>query len=165
MTRVSSIGVSMSSVDVEIRDFNSIHAEVTVRGTLTYQGLEYQQLPIVRLTIWRSDPDDLLVVDEFSRVIPYLKPVSGFRAFLMGTLQRKLTEIEEGSFDFVVVDGIRAYIAELNTFQEARSLLRQAKQAVNELKPDKPDSARKALKVLEALEVNPCNHQYFGFTR
>ena len=132
--------------------FNDIASEITIFGDVSYNGEEYTNLPLVRLHIEHIDPDEdggVIVNDEYSSFLPYLKPIKAFREALGQELNRLNSEL-----GYPVNLGIKEYLEELRSFSEIKSMVREVKSRVNRLKPEKAD-IKVIRKIFVALDENP----------
>lgn len=135
---------------IEAALFNNFTAELTVYCDAVHCAVRYQKLPILRLSIKRVF-GEIVVDDEYSHHIPYLKAIPAFRDFI----DTRLRHFACSSPHNVIIDGIREYLRELRDYSDVKGLVRQAKSAVNLIRPDHRDAERKARGVLKALERTP----------
>ncbi len=129
--------------------FNANAGEIVFRGTVFVGDKEFRNIPILRLTI-DVDDKDVFVDDEFNILIPYLKPVMGFRVILELVLFKLVNH-----FNPVIARGTKAYLNDLKTFSATKSIVRQAKSCVNSLNPDRVNADFFARRVLEAMGKTP----------
>jgi hypothetical protein len=141
--------VFRGSLKNEVMVFNEDTGEIVFRVDVIYKGLEYKNIPILRLTI-DADNEDAFVDDNYMLLLPYLKPIKAFREVLEASLL-SLCNHESA----VIRVGAESYLREIKTFSEVKSLVRQAKGCINNLKPEKKESEFLARKVLEVMNVTP----------
>jgi hypothetical protein len=136
-----------------VTKFNDNASEITVYGDVNCNGEEYRNLPLVRLIVELIDcgdeDSDVMVTDEYSSFIPYLKPIKTFREALGQELQRLYKEL-----GYPANSGIKEYLEQLRSFSEIKSLVREVKSRVNRLRPEKSDPVV-VRKIFVALGENP----------
>lgn len=108
--------------------------------------------PILRLSIERVY-GEIATEDEYPHGIPYLKAIPDFRILIADTLKTHFARCHVVHPLFI--DGIREYLRELRGYSDVKGLVRQAKSAVNLIRPDHRDAERQAREVLKALGRTP----------
>lgn len=132
--------------------------EISVIGNIFHEGA-WQEHPLLRINVfYASGEDEILVNDNYSDFVPYLKPSTKFREFLMGQIlqevRRRCAGEESGGLS-MPSRGLVMYAQELRQYDEVNSLVRQAKTAVNRLDAKRPHAESTARAVLSALGVTP----------
>jgi hypothetical protein len=145
----------------EMVTFNKTAREITVYGDISFNGQRFfKNLPIVRLVVtdvsMGNHNDEALVCDEYSRFIPYLKSVKAFRILL----EQELIKLKS-NVDKLGNVGIDEYLAELRTFSETKSIIREAKTLVNQLKPEKIKDIEIAHRIFAAMDIYPSADNLF----
>jgi len=146
-------------------------AQIDLFADAKYDGCELKDVKFLTLEIEGTVGERWVVDDQSPRFLPYLKPVAGYRKYLILQLQRILTELPEfsqRSASCPLWMGINTYISELKTFNELRSLTGQLRQSVESLQrhvknnPSHEAPARKKLnKMFEILDVVPATNRSF----
>lgn len=133
--------------------FNDIASEITVYGDVSCNGEEYENLPLVRLLVELIDcgegDGEVMVTEEYSSLLPYLKPIEAFREALGQELHRLNSEM-----GYPVNLGIKEYLKELRSFSEIKSLVREVKSRINRMRPEKADP-KVIRKIFDILEECP----------
>jgi len=142
----------LGQVKAEIQICNKENAEVVMRGDVSYNGMTFTNLSILRLVIW-FDGESVNVDDSFSLCIPYLKPVKDFRAFMIRALVGELKKTFTGvcHVNNIAEDGMEMYIEELRGFDEIDNVVRQTKASVNQLDSKRDGAKKSALAILKAM--------------
>jgi hypothetical protein len=141
-----------SNLKTEVTVFNKHTGEVVIRGDVIYGDEIFIGLPIFHLHINLSDEEEAFVDDDYCHHLPYLKPIKAFRD-LLATMLQSLFAAEETPR--VIKSGLATFLHELNTFSETKSLVRQVKTCVNNLKPEQKDAGTLSRKILQILDRTP----------
>ncbi len=139
---------------------NQKSAEINVRGDIVYRDVTYHDLPIVRLMVCDLD-GEVYVDDEYANMIPYFKPVAAFRSFLISALPRLEHTMPGWCVGGIFNKGVAVYVRELSTYSDVKSLVGQAKTAVNMLDAKKKDAETAARAVLSVLGKTPTTDMKF----
>ncbi|HWQ60511.1 MAG TPA: hypothetical protein VN420_05215 [Candidatus Fimivivens sp.] len=135
--------------------------EISVIGNIFREGV-WQEHSLLHINVFLSDEkDDIIVNDNYSDFVPYLKPSKKFREFLGLEIFREVFSrgVREGDGDHsemsIATWGLVEYAKQLKGYSEDASLVRQAKTEVNKLDAKRHDAGSLARGVLKSLGVTP----------
>ena len=104
-------------------------AHLQLFADIEYKGRLYEDIVLLTLEIEGHMEDGWHVMDEFTHVLPYRKPVAAFRQYLIQELTRIRDtdpKVDNRSPSCPLWMGIGTYIRELEKFDELQSLAGQA---------------------------------------
>lgn len=142
---------------------------------ISHEERIYENILLLRLEI-RGDPEDgWRVDDEFTRSLPYMLPVEAFRRYLIEQFeecrQERVSIHGKNPWDPIFM-GLGEYILGLQSFDEARSNLAQARRGIERLQQRLSDRHldddgrakinRQAFRILECLALNPDTRREFS---
>jgi hypothetical protein len=149
-------------------------AQVICFADIEHDGKVFENILLLKLDIRGSVDTFWHVDDEFSTIVPYMKPVTNFRAYLIRQLTKFRSDspdCDQRSASCPLWMGIGTYIQELNEFSEGHSLLTQVKASVGEMLRRMKDGRyheytdefgqNVANQLLAALGATPCNRRPF----
>lgn len=132
--------------------------EVTWYCNVQHNGVTYREVPVVRLQIQAGF--EMNVTPKYSGLVPCLEPIPEFRSYfnrLLANLALQNPEVNE-----MLKEGIRVYQERLRNYDATVAIVRQAKAAVRNLRPDNLIAIPIARQILSALsEIPGCD---IGFT-
>lgn len=154
--------VTLRNPTISVEVFNPFTGALTVHCDAEYpEAMQYVNLPILRLSI-EDMVGGIVVDDDYSMHLPYLKAIPAFRDFIISQLNHFA---RTGKSDPLIINGIKQYIKELRGYSSVKSLVRQAKSAVNTLQHEHPAAEAMARAILAALGRTPGTDIGFAFKR
>lgn len=151
--------------------FSSSHtlqkAQVLCFGDVSHQERWYPNLLLLKLELEGEPYESWNISDDYPALLPYMKPVAGFREYVVAQLEAFLETLPEGqqrSRTSVLWMGIQAYIRELKEFDELRTVLGQARSEIERLQrklnpetssSERENISRTGFRLLETLGLHP----------